>query len=403
MPLSFSGNYFILGVRIFIKEDIMKIDNYSVSMNAQYYKLEMESTKASVSQSNMEFEDKEAPTIEKVSLDFNNIVHNNFELNTELAKGILQNINNESIKFKGDIVEISHTYVESQSLNFSMAAKIQAEGKEIELTLDVSLSRSFMQHTSISHTLSSWLDPLVISLDGSMPSLSSNTFSFDLDSDGKSDQISQLNAGNGFLVYDKNENNTVDDSSELFGTKSGNGFADLSKFDEDENSWIDENDPIFDKLQIWIKNGNKDELIGLGEVGIGAIFLGNTETPFSLKSETNALLGEIRKSSFVLFEDAEIGVISQIDFAVYDETKDKMSVLDALQKNLKSLDLAQIYSNSNDPQEDKSEESMAKLQEKIKELEVKLRSAEGDEKASIQVQIGQLFSQMMSMLEQKFT
>jgi len=59
-------------------------------------------------------------------------------------------------------------------------------------------------------------DPLVLSFDGQMPTLSTKTFSFDIDSDGKSDQISQLNAGNGFLALDRNNNKKIDDGSELF-------------------------------------------------------------------------------------------------------------------------------------------------------------------------------------------
>ena len=377
----------------------MKIDTYSVAMNAQYYKLEMQSTKASVSHSNTELSDNETSLLEKVNLDSNKLVNENFKLDQELSKGILKNLHNESIRLVGDRVEISTTYVEAESLNFSVAAKIQAEGKEIELTLDVSISRSFMQHTSATFALNTVVDPLVISLDGKMPTLSSNTFAFDIDSDGKSDQISQLNAGNGFLVFDKNENGKVDNGSELFGTKSGDGFADLSKYDDDKNGWIDENDAIFDKLQIWKKSEGKDELIGLGEVGIGAIFLGNTDTPFSLKSETNSLLGEIRKSSFVLFENGRAGLISQVDFAVSEKTKDRLNILDSLQKNLQSLDVGKAYNNSSEPKEDKSNENILKIQGEITKLEAKLRGADDAQKPGIQVQIGQLFAQMMSISE----
>ncbi|MDI6602302.1 MAG: hypothetical protein QME46_11105 [Thermoanaerobacteraceae bacterium] len=36
----------------------------------------------------------------------------------------------------------------------------------------------------------------------------------------------------------------------------GNGFQELMQFDDDSNSWIDENDDIFDKLRIWTKDSD---------------------------------------------------------------------------------------------------------------------------------------------------
>ena len=47
------------------------------------------------------------------------------------------------------------------------------------------------------------------------------TFKFDLDADGREDEISMLGKGSGFLALDKNGNGKIDDGSELFGTKSG--------------------------------------------------------------------------------------------------------------------------------------------------------------------------------------
>ena len=67
----------------------------------------------------------------------------------------------------------------------------------------------------------------------------------------------------------------INDGNELFGTKSGDGFKDLAKYDKDRNGWIDEADDIFDDLRIWTKDeqGN-DKLLTLKEAGVGAIYLG---------------------------------------------------------------------------------------------------------------------------------
>ncbi|MEA3371980.1 MAG: hypothetical protein U9Q40_11630, partial [Campylobacterota bacterium] len=322
----------------------------------------------------------------------------------ELSMALLKNIANETQEIVDDRVEISSIYMESQALNYSVKAHVQADNREIELSLDVSLSRSFVEKTSISIEMSKYLkDPLVISLDGMMPTLSSKTFSFDIDSDGKSDQISQLNAASGFLALDKNSNGIIDNGSELFGTASGDGFRDLSKYDDDKNGWIDENDAIFNKLRVWQKSEGKDELIALGEVGIGALFLGSTSTPFTLKSDSNELLAEIRESGFFLFESAKAGVISQIDLAVSPATKDSLIQVDDLQKDI-SIHISQDAYKESQVDSDKSGDSdkrMKELQSKIKELEGKLRQADEADKPAIQAQIGEVFSQMMAILEEQ--
>jgi len=373
----------------------MKIENHAVAMNAQYYNVKFESTEAKIQHSEKEFT-KDSTKLESIKNDKTTFNQNNQELSRELSNALLKNINSQSSRLVGDRVEITHIEAEAQELNFSVSAIVQAEGKEIELNLDVSLSRSFVKKEVSYQALQSNLaDPLVINLQGQMPSLSSKTFSFDIDSDGESDQISRLNAGNVFLALDKNENGKVDDGNELFGTKSGDGFADLEKYDEDKNGWIDENDPIFNKLRIWEGEGDDARLIALGEVGIGAIFLGNTKTPFSLKDETNSTLGEIRSSSFVLFENGKAGVISQIDLAVTKEAKEEINIFNALKKDINVSNIKRTYANN----ETNDDSEIEKIQAKIKSLESDLRSAKDGERAGIQARIAGLYSQMMSLLE----
>lgn len=377
----------------------MKIDSYSVQMDAQYYNLKLESTKAEIIKDEQNFENTQSKTISKIEEDFKKIDTNN-ELSVQLSKAILQNLSSESRTTIQDKIEISHTSAESQGLNFAASAKVMANGKEINVSIDISLSRSFIQTTKMSVDLihQTLKDPLVISLDGNMPSLSSNKFTFDIDSDGKKDQISLLKSGNGFLALDKNNNGTIDNGSELFGTKSGDGFADLSKYDDDKNGWIDANDKIFDKLRIWHKTDTKDELLALGEVGIGAIFLGNIQTPFSLKSDSNQFLGEIRKSGIVLFKDNKAGMISHIDMAV--ETKKELNNLQNIQKNTPLLDRSKIYKNNQQTlQINKDDDDMiTQLQKRIKLLEARLSRASENEKVTIQAEISSLIAQMAAML-----
>jgi hypothetical protein len=378
----------------------MKVQGYSVAMNAQYFDLQAQSTQASISTTTENFNSDKSSQITQIQINQSKTQDANDQLSKELSEAILKNISSESRKLIRDKIEIKSVYAEAESMNFQVQAFVQADGKEIELSLNVSLSRSFVQKTTRTIEINKVLqDPLVVSLNGSMPSLSSKTFSFDIDSDGKSDQISQLNSGNGFLALDKNSNGIIDNGNELFGTKSGDGFKDLSIYDEDKNGWIDENDAIFDKLRIWQKSEDKDRLVALGQVGIGAIFLGNTSTPFSLKSNSNELLGELRNSGFVLFENSRAGVISQIDLAVTPEIKNELKIIDTLQKNLSVLKLDNIYTKESSANEDDSEDIISKIQAKISALESKLSHASSESKSAIQAQIGALYAQMIAMLQ----
>ncbi|RCX16286.1 hypothetical protein DFR58_11129 [Anaerobacterium chartisolvens] len=210
---------------------------------------------------------------------------------------------------------------EKEKMDFSAQGAIKtADGREINFSVQLSMSREFMSQKSISIRAgdAARVDPLIINLNNNAPSLTDTKFSFDLDCNGKPDQISFLSSGSGFLALDINNDGIINDGSELFGPSSGNGFSELSKYDSDNNNWIDENDDIYDRLRIWTKdeNGN-DILFALGEKGIGAIYLGNIDTDFSIKSaSSNELQGQIRKTGIYVNESGSVGTIQHIDLAI---------------------------------------------------------------------------------------
>ena len=148
-------------------------------------------------------------------------------------------------------------YEEYENLDFSTQGHIVTDSGSLDINLNFSMTRSFAIENKID--IYTTFDPLIINLNEDIPNLSNDTFSFDLDNDVKCDQISKLKAGNGFLSLDKNGDGVINQGSELFGTLTGNGFKELSQYDEDNNFWIDENDSIFDKLQIWLKNEDNEE------------------------------------------------------------------------------------------------------------------------------------------------
>lgn len=193
-----------------------------------------------------------------------------------------------------------------------------ADGREISFNLEFGMSRSFEEYYEETHSVSTtYCDPLVINLDTNIAQVSDQKFFFDLDQDGIEDEISALKSGSGFLALDLNGDGVINDGGELFGTKSGNGFADLAKYDSDGNGWIDEADDIWDKLLIWTKDdeGN-DKLYHLSDFGVGAIGLNNVSTQFALNSEkdnhNNAM---IRNTGIFLYENGTVSTVQHLDLA----------------------------------------------------------------------------------------
>lgn len=215
--------------------------------------------------------------------------------------------------------EIIH--IEAEDTSFSTVGTVRtSDGREINFNVDVGMSRRFQQHVQNDLNMAAFTmcDPLVINLDTDMAELSDQKFYFDIDADGELDEVSRLGAGSGYLALDKNGDGVINDGSELFGTSSGNGFADLAQYDEDGNGWIDENDAIWDKLKIWCKDENgKDVLYKLSDKGVGAICLQNVSTDYTLKGQEGRTNGAIRNTGVFLYENGNVGTVQHVDVAKY--------------------------------------------------------------------------------------
>ena len=219
-------------------------------------------------------------------------------------------------------VESTVEYSESESLSFSAFGSITTEdGKTFGFTLDFSMERSFSFSSSTSSfriESANLKDPLVLNFGGTSAELRENSkVSFDLDNDGTMDEFSFVGPGSGFLALDTHSDGSVKDGSQLFGTASGNGFADLAKFDSDGNAWIDENDAIYAKLMIWTMDEEGNQVTkSLKEANVGAIYLGNVNTQYSLKDGSNSTLGELRNTGVFLTEDGKAKTIQHVDIAI---------------------------------------------------------------------------------------
>ena len=232
----------------------------------------------------------------------------------------------------------SHTegyyYEETESTSFSMQATVKcADGREINFNMNLEMSRSFMEYyeetQSVTFTQPEICDPLVINLNGNIADLSDQTFYFDIDADGVLDEISQLGSGSGYLALDKNGDGIINDGSELFGTQSGNGFADLAAYDSDGNGFIDEGDEIWKDLKIWVTDANgNQQLYSLAEMGIGAICLMNQSTNFELTGQDGKTDGIIRRTGFFLYENGEAGTVQHVDLVKHNQQEDVSKGLD---------------------------------------------------------------------------
>ena len=209
---------------------------------------------------------------------------------------------------------------ESEQTRVSAEGSIKtADGREISFKLDLSMTRSLREETSLSLRAGDAVrkDPLVLNFDGTAAQLSDRRFAFDLNSDGTPDNLALLASGSGYLAIDRNGNGRIDSGSELFGPATNSGFGELSALDSDHNGWIDENDAAFKALRIWTPDAKGDgTLQTLAERKVGAIALGNVASPFELRGAGNSNLGAIAGSGLFLAEDGKVGTVQEINLSV---------------------------------------------------------------------------------------
>jgi hypothetical protein len=212
------------------------------------------------------------------------------------------------------LVENYHYEKESNSLQFAGSITLEG-GKTTQFAMAVEFSQEYEEISMEVVKREQLKDPLVISFSTEPVRLSGDKFEFDIDSDGEKDEIAQLERGFGFLALDKNGDGVINDGTELFGAQSGNGFAELAQYDQNQDGFIDENDDIFNNLTIWIKNEGQDSQVGLKEKGIGAIALDNVDSPYTIR-DGDEKLGIIRKSGYYLNENGSAGLVQQLDYIV---------------------------------------------------------------------------------------
>ncbi|MCX7172645.1 MAG: hypothetical protein NT159_01650 [Proteobacteria bacterium] len=209
---------------------------------------------------------------------------------------------------------------ETEQTDFQAEGTIRtSDGREIQFQLGLSMQRRYSEETTLSLRAgdAARKDPLVINFGGGAAQLQSRRFKFDLAGNGQNVDMPVLAGNSGYLALDLNGNGRIDSGKELFGPSSGNGFADLARYDSDGNGWIDESDPVFGKLRVWMPGAAAGEnLSSLQDKQVGALFLGQQATPFEIRDAANQSLGAVRASGIYLAENGSAGSLQQIDLSV---------------------------------------------------------------------------------------
>ncbi len=209
-------------------------------------------------------------------------------------------------------------YHESEQTSFNAGGTVNtADGRSINFSLDLQMSREFMSERNIS-IAADGMDAanLLVDFAGPSSALSDGAFAFAPAAAGDS-AMSFLSAGSGILTIDSNGNGIIDDAGEIIGSASGDAFSDLSVFDDDGNGWIDEADSVFSSIKVWSQGQDGSPVLsGLKESGIGAVNLGSVDTAFSLTDSNNNVTGQIDRSGVYLNEDGTPGVLQQLSITV---------------------------------------------------------------------------------------
>lgn len=180
----------------------------------------------------------------------------------------------------------------------------------LDLSTPTALTASVLSLIAQSET--TYPDPLVLDLNGnnSIDLNVEHTVYFDTDSDGFAEAVNWVAATDGLLARDVNENGTIDNNMELFGSATEDGFSVLRAFDLNTDGVINATDDIWADLVVW-QDVNQDgysqssELLTLTSLGISSIDLDsvvNTNEASVTHNGTVSTTTGTMKISNVLFD-----------------------------------------------------------------------------------------------------
>lgn len=212
---------------------------------------------------------------------------------------------------------MKETSLTVEKTTFSTKGLVQTEdSRQIDFSLNLHMSRETYSEFSMSYKAGDALiDPIIIRTEDLPLSFSKEPIAFDLDVDGRADQVRLPVDHAGLLFFDRNQNGIADDGSELFGPSSGKGYAELAALDDDHNGWIDEKDGAFKDLKLWIRSSDgTNRYLGLIEAGVGALFATGKRTDMTLG--TTETVGKLRETGLYLKENGQVGLMHEVDLKI---------------------------------------------------------------------------------------
>ncbi|MCF7544292.1 calcium-binding protein [Pseudomonas petrae] len=194
----------------------------------------------------------------------------------------------------------------------------------------------------------SYIDPLVIDLDGDGVETVSkdNGIVFDHDGDGHKLGTGWVSADDGLFVMDRNGNGTIDNGTELFGVntllKTGSaaksGFEAIADLDENADGVLDQADLAFDKIMVW-QDKNQDgisqlsELKTLSDLGVKSIKVSGAASTTANNGNVISGIGSYTRTDPSTGVESD-GLVGTIDFAqntFYRDFPDKIKLDDEVQ------------------------------------------------------------------------
>jgi len=232
-------------------------------------------------------------------------------------------------------VSVTTLSTEQQQLNFAMQGEFIIDNKKVDLNYQLNLQASYSSMRSITTTAAALKDPLIIQFGARSIGHITDYAQFDINNDNKQNDLPIFSGDVGYLVFDKNNNNRVDNGGELFGPTTNNGFSELAQLDSNNNGFFDNQDDKFSQVYIWQPKqaktnnneqslgeqpntqANKQNLVSLSQAGIKAISLNAIATQFNFrdqsKSGNGAINAQLTQTSFAITENNQALGVHQID------------------------------------------------------------------------------------------
>ena len=271
----------------------------------------------------------------------------------------------------GNVRDMQHVMQDNQTLADTVNAYKEQSSEKSFGDLDDEMNdilAQWVQMDNFGGTVQT-TPPLVLDLNANgitSTSLEGSNAYFDYDGDGRRELTAWIEAEDGLLVVDNNNNGIVDTASELFGTYmqkadgsyATDGYDALRQYDSNGDNVVDANDEKFDTLQIWQdtnQNGKSEvgELKTLIDAGVSSLSLDvvateqleyeNTISGVSSFTKSDGQTGMMRDIWFS-YSDKHSIAVSELS----DEDEKKLAIVESfLGKQLSASERANPYIVSN--------------------------------------------------------